>query len=145
MAYRTSVNAVRAELEAQSTFTIDGDDVSVQVETLDDGQIKTVGLDPATLEVDERLTDTDMSSDRLKLIERYLAGHFLLTSNIDAVRQVDSESLDDGSSYDYAGDRDRDDYGSTSLGQKAIAMDQSGKLAGVNKPTASIGVPRTRE
>ncbi|AXR80790.1 hypothetical protein [Natrarchaeobaculum sulfurireducens] len=134
--YRTTPEDVRAELEADSTI---GD-----VEVISDSQIETVGIVPANLEVDERLADAGMSADRLALIERYLAGHFILSSGIDELRQLDRESLDDGSSYDYAGDRDRDDYGSTSLGQKAIAMDASGRLANANKPPATVRSPNSR-
>lgn len=138
--HRTKVDDVRAELEADST--IDGAEIDIEV--ISDEQIETVGIVPANLEVDERLANTGMSAKRLELIERYLAGHFLLSSGIDEIRQLDRESLDDGSSYQYAGDRDRDDYGSTSLGQKALTMDTSGRLANANKPPATVRAPDSR-
>ena len=138
--YRTTPDDVRAELEADASF----DNQPIDLELISNDQIKTVGLVPATLEVDETLADTDMSDDRLELIVRYLAGHFIMTSGVDQFRQVDSKSLDDGSSYDFAGDRDRDDYGSTSLGQKAITLDTSGQLATTNKPPATIHSPDAR-
>ena len=89
---RTSVEDVRMELEA------DG----YPIEAITDAQIKTVGIMPATLEVDERLTDENgdspLSDDRLTLIERYVAGHLILSSGVDELRQADSEELSDESS-----------------------------------------------
>ncbi|ELZ35371.1 hypothetical protein [Halorubrum tebenquichense] len=129
--YRSSVDDVRAELERTDFPTAQ----------LSDGQIETVGLDPAALVVTEDLADTGQSDDRLALIERYLAGHNILSSGIDDLRQTTRESTD-RESKTYAGD-----FGealrSTTLGQKAISMDESGTLANAAKPTASIAVPDT--
>lgn len=132
--YRTSVENVRSELGTESD----------EVDLLSDEQIETVGLVPAHLEVDEQLANTNMSSNRLELIERYLAGHFILSSGIDRVRQLDRETLEDGTQYDYAGDRDDDGYQSTSLGQKAVMLDTSGTLQGVNTPAAALVTPDAR-
>lgn len=129
--YRSSVDDVRAELERTDFPTAQ----------LSDGQIETVGLDPASLIVDEDLEQTGQSAERLALIERYLAGHNILSSGIDDLRQTTRESTD-RESKTYAGD-----FGealrSTTLGQKAIGMDQSGTLADMAKPTASVSVPDT--
>lgn len=129
---RTSVEDVRAELERTDFPTAQ----------LSDPQINTVGIEPAALLVDEELADTGQSSDRLALIERYLAGHHILSSGIDDLRQAKSERTD----------RERKTYTgefgealrSTTLGQKAITFDQSGRLAELAKPTASIDAPSTR-
>lgn len=130
--YRTSVDDVRAELERADFPTAQ----------LSDAQIKTVGLDPASLLVTEDLADTGQSEDRLALIERYLAGHNILSSGIDDLRQTSRESTD-RESKTYTGD-----FGealkSTTLGQKAITYDQSGELAKMAKPTASVTVPSTK-
>jgi len=130
--YRSSVDDVRAELERTDFPTAQ----------LSDGQIETVGLDPAALVVNEDLADTGQSDERLALIERYLAGHNILSSGIDDLRQTTRESTD-RESKTYAGD-----FGealrSTTLGQKAISMDESGTLAEAAKPTASIAVPDTK-
>lgn len=128
---RTSTENVRAELERADFPTAQ----------LSDTQIETVGIDPAQLVVDEDLSDTGQSDDRLALIERYLAGHNILSSGIDDLRQTTRESTD-RESKTYAGD-----FGealkSTTLGQKAISMDKSGTLADMAKPTASVSVPDT--
>ena len=132
--YRTTTEKVRMEIEA------DG----YAIEAITPAQIKVVGLDPASLTVDEDLADTGMSDERLALIERYLAGHNILASGVDELRQADTKSNSDGSKVSFAGDRGHTDYRSTSLGQKAIAMDDSGTLANANKQQASISVPDVR-
>ncbi|WP_058365408.1 hypothetical protein [Haloparvum sedimenti] len=129
--YRSSVEKVRAELERTDFPTVQ----------LSDPQIKTVGLDPANLIVEEDLADTGQSDDRLALIERYLAGHNILASGIDDLRQTTSEQTD-RERKSYAGEFG-EDLKSTTLGQKALTMDQSGTLADMAKPTASITVPDT--
>ena len=131
---RTSADDVRMELEA------DG----YPIEAITDPQLTTVGIEPASLLVDEELAGTDLSDERLKLIERYLAGHNILSSGVDELRQTDKATNSDGSSTDYAGDRDHTDLRSTSLGQKAIQYDPSDTLANMNKPTASLSVPDVR-
>lgn len=129
--YRSSVDDVRAELERTDFPTAQ----------LSDGQIQTVGLDPAALVVTEDLEQTGQSEERLALIERYLAGHNILSSGIDDLRQTTSERTD-REQKSYAGE-----FGealrSTTLGQKAISMDESGNLANMAKPTASVSVPDT--
>jgi len=124
---RTTPADVRMELEA------DG----YPIEAITDDQIKTVGIMPATLEVDERLTDENgdspLSDDRLTLIERYVAGHLILSSGVDELRQVDSEELSDESSVEYAGDRSSAGYGSTTLGDKALRADLTNTLGVVRR------------
>lgn len=105
--YRTSVDDVRMELEA------DGYSVS----SLSNQQVETVGLQPASTKVDEELTGKGMSSDRLALIERYLAGHYILASGVREFHQGEK-----------SGDYNRSDLGSTALGQKAIEWDESNTL-----------------
>lgn len=146
MSPRTTIEKVRAELEADGHET----------KTISDPQIKTVGIGPAHLIVTEDLENAGLSNERLALIERYLAGHLILSSGVESLRQVDDESLTDGSSQTYSGDRDYSDYRSTSLGQKAVAADPTGTLAetgdtspdsggnGNKKPPATIAVPDAR-
>jgi hypothetical protein len=128
---RTDPDDVRAELERTDFPTAN----------LTDGQINTVGIEPASLLVGEDLADTGQSDNRLTLIERYLAGHNILSSGIDDLRQTSRESTD-RESKTYAGE-----FGealrSTTLGQKAISYDKSGTLANMAKPTASLTVPDT--
>ncbi|OIB56605.1 hypothetical protein [Natrialba sp. SSL1] len=132
--HRTTVEDVRQELEAEE----------LPIPELTDTQVGTVGIVPAALVVDEDLEATGMSNDRLELLERYLAAHFVLSSGVDELRQADSESRSDGSSTSFAGDRDYADYRSTSAGQKAVALDESGTLANANKPPAVIRTPDAR-
>lgn len=132
---RTTVSDVRLELEA------DGYDLNAITES----QVTVVGITPAELEVDERLADSGMSDKRLELIERYLAGHFILSSGVDELRQIDSETLSDGSSNTYSGDRAHTDFRSTSLGQKAISTDTTDTLVNATKPSGSIRAPDARQ
>lgn len=132
---RTSVDDVRLELEA------DG----YALNALTDTQVTVVGIDPAEIIVNEELAGSGMSAERLELIERYLAGHFILSSGVDELRQSDSETLSDGSSTTFAGDRSHTDFRSTSLGQKAVAMDSTDTLKNIDKPAASIRVPDARQ
>ncbi|WP_126665241.1 hypothetical protein [Haloterrigena salifodinae] len=131
--HRTTPGKVRQRL------TLDGWDTT----GLEDNQL-TVFIDDANMVVTEDLSETEQSDRRLEKIETYLAGHFILASDIDELRQTTSESDADGSSASYVGDYNHDDYRSTSLGQQAVNLDQSGKLADANKPTASIDVPEVR-
>ncbi|WEL29855.1 hypothetical protein [Haloferax volcanii] len=126
---RTNPDEVRAELERKDFPTAQ----------LSDQQIETVGITPAALLVDEDLADTGQSSERLKLIERYLAGHNILSSGIDDLRQTTSERTD-REQKSYAGEFG-EGLNSTTLGQKAITYDESGTLAKKAKPSASITVP----
>jgi hypothetical protein len=128
---RTSADDVLAELERTDFPT-------AQIEP---SQVTTVGIDPATLLVDEELdtSDHDLSASRLEFIERYLAGHFILSSGIDDIRQTSSERTD-REQKSYTGE-----FGgglrSTTLGQKAIAMDTTGTLGKLDKPKAVITSP----
>jgi hypothetical protein len=134
--YRTDGDAVRAELQ------LDGHSIEGLTGTI----IETVGVEPAHMDVNDLLADTGLSEDRLRLIERYIAGHELLSSGIDELRQVDSETLSDGSSATYVAPTQREGgYDETSLGRKAIRKDTSNTLDNVDTRTASIGVPKTRE
>jgi len=125
----TIAGNVRDELRATDAVA----DVSI----LTDTQLMTIGIEPANLEVSEDITpNTDYSSDRLELIERYLAVHYILTSGIDEVRQVDSTSRSDGSSDSY---RDHEDYRT-----KAKRLDTDGVLDSRDKPTALTDTPDSR-
>lgn len=125
-----SVADVRAEFQADST--IDG--VAVDIEVISDSQIQTVGLDPAHLEVSEDLAGEGLSDERLALIERYLAVDYILTSGIDEVRRLESESPGDGSSYNYVETR--------SYRERADRL--AGGILSPDKPDAIIGVPDSR-
>lgn len=93
-----------------------------------DEQIDYFIVDIANLLVEEELVDTGQSERRLRVIETLLAGHFLLDSGIDQLRQGEREGASDGSYTWFSGD-----FGAslrrTSLGQQAIAFDKSGRLA----------------
>ena len=119
--YRVTITDVRELLEAQGSH-------ATNLDLITDEQVVDLGIDPANLEVTDKLGDTGQSSERLEAIERYLAGHFILTSGIDEVRQSVSASSGAGSAS-FTGDYARSDYGSTSLGQNALNLDRSGKLA----------------
>lgn len=123
---RTTVDDVRAELEAQG----------FQVDVIPDGQITTVGIDPAELEVDEDLAGENMSDGRLELIERYLAVDYLLSSDVDELRRTTSESEADGASWTFAE--------VPSYREKAKRLDKSGNLDSLDKPDAFVGTPAAR-
>jgi len=128
MANTTAPN-VRDELRAADAVR----DVSI----LTDSQITTIGIDPASLEVSEDIEpNTTYSTDRLELIERYLAVHHILTSGIDELRQMTSHSMSDGSSYSYA---DHENYR-----EKAKRLDKDGILDSRDKPNAMMDTPDSR-
>lgn len=81
----------------------------------------------ANLVVEEELLETGQSERRLRTIEALLAGHYILDSGIDELRQGERTQSSDGAYTWYAGE-----FGpgllSTSLGQQAIEMDKSGVL-----------------
>lgn len=125
----TSVSNVRDELRAANGIA---DNVSL----LTDGQITTIGIDPANVTVENDVKpETSYGSSRYELIERYLAVDNILKSGIDEVRQLTSESPGDGSSYSYAGI----DYQ-----QKAKQQDPDGALENRDKPGMGIGTFDTR-
>ncbi len=79
----------------------------------------------ATLVVDEALLSAGLSADRLKMIELYLAAHFVaLTEEGGGV--VESEF---GDSRDQYADIYGDGLSSTRFGQMALALDSSKLLA----------------
>jgi hypothetical protein len=126
---KTNTDNVRDELRATDAIQ----DVSI----LNDAQLTTIGIDPANLEVSEDIEpETDYSDERLELIERYLAVHYILTSGIDEVRRVGSKSLDDGTSYDY-GDHE-------SYRERAKRLDTDGILDSRSKPNALVDTPDSR-
>lgn len=135
MAARTNADDVLAELERTDFPTAQ----------LEDTQVTTVGIDPATLFVDEELdtSEYDLSTDRLEMIERYLAGHFILRTGIDDIRQTSRERTD-REQKSYTGDFG-EGLKSTTLGQKAITMDSTGTLANMSKPKATISVPGAKK
>lgn len=86
----------------------------------------------ATLLIDEEIDNTthDMSEARLKAIEAMLAGHAILSSGIEEVRQLRSEMLSDNSQSSYAAEIGTGLYGTT-LGQKAMELDKTGRLRAI--------------
>ncbi|QRV14212.1 hypothetical protein JMJ58_14850 [Haloterrigena salifodinae] len=66
---------------------------------------------------------------KLPILEALLAGHYILASGNDDVRQVNRESNADGSGSTYQGDIDQQGLRGTTLGQQAIEEDDSGVLA----------------
>ncbi|MXV62075.1 hypothetical protein GS429_08375 [Natronorubrum sp. JWXQ-INN-674] len=133
--YRTSVEHVRMQLEPQE----------YPIEELSDEQVEIIGLQPAHLDVDELLADTGMSEQRLEIIERLLAGHHLLNTPIEEVRQTMGETHSDGSSTTFAGpNRSAEYYRSTQLGKEAIAKDTSNTLQNVGKNPPLMRTPDAR-
>lgn len=90
-------------------------------------QIRYFISERANLIVEEDLLETGQSERRLRTIEALLAGHYLLASGIDQLRQGEREGASDGSYTWYAGEFG-EGLKSTSLGQQAIELDQSGTL-----------------
>lgn len=101
-------------------------------------------IDDANMVVDEELEDTNQSDRRLGKIEGRLAGHFLLDSDINGIRQTRSERTDRQQNT-YQTPNDLEGYKSTSLGRQAVSLDKSGRLAEAEKPTASIAAPAVTE
>lgn len=93
-----------------------------------DEQIRYFIAERANLIVEEDLLETDQSKRRLRTIETLLAGHYILDSGIDQLRQGERERASDGSETWYAGEFG-EGLRSTSLGEQAIGLDNSGKLA----------------
>ena len=125
----TTPDNVRDELRA--------DDAISDLAALSDGQIQTIGIEPAHLEVSEDIApETDYSDARLELIERYLAVDNILTSGSDALRRIDSENLGDGTSYSYSD--------VPSYRDKAKRIDRDGILDNLDKPIAGFNVPDSR-
>lgn len=95
---------------------------------IEDDQIRFFIRDRANIVVDEDLRGTTNSERRLAAIEALLAGHYILDSGIDQLRQGEREGASDGAYTWYAGEFGQG-LRSTSLGQQAIELDKSGKLA----------------
>lgn len=125
----TSATAVREQIEADGSIAIDLDVIS-------DEQIESAAIEPAHLEVSEDLTGEGLTTDRLEMIERFLAVDYLLTSGMDELRTLDSESQGDGSSYSYAD--------VPSYRDKAKRLDRSGKLDSLDKPSPRVSTPDSR-
>lgn len=66
---------------------------------------------------------------KLPILEALLAGHYILASGNDDVRQLNSDSDADGSTANYQGDLGEQGLRGTTLGQQAIEEDDSGVLA----------------
>ena len=78
--------------------------------------------------VENELAD-DNPEWKLSILEALLAGHYILASGNDDVRQLNSDSDADGSSANYQGDLSEQGLRGTTLGQQAIEEDDSGILA----------------
>lgn len=115
--YGTTVDDVRKHLH------MDGWDT----EGIADPQIEFYIEERANLIVSEDLAGTDQSDRRLRVIEALLAGHYILDSGIDKLRQGERDQSSGGAYTWYAGE-----FGpglmSTTLGQQAIEFDRSGVL-----------------
>lgn len=124
--YRTDHEKVLLELTLQ-----DFDVVGLTKE-----QIEIVGIEPANLDVTELLSGTGMSDARLEIIERYLAAHNLMTTNIGELRQMRSEGRSDSSSSAYVTPSSvSSGLDETTAGRKALNADTSKTLQGLNKQT----------
>lgn len=99
-----------------------------------DEQIDFFISERANLVVEEDLLDTDQSERRLRAIEALLAGHYILASGIEEIRQGARDGSADGAYTWYSGE-----FGpglmSTSLGQQAVEMDRSGTLREIAEGT----------
>lgn len=86
-------------------------------------------IDDANLLVDEELADTGQSERRLTKLEALIAAHYMITSNIDDLRQSSRDSSADGSATTYAGGPQTSRaFEESTLGRRAIAEDRSGRL-----------------
>lgn len=90
----------------------------------------------ASVIVSEDLAGQGMSSDRLELIELNLAAHFTAISVEKGGLRVTSAG---GARDVYAGDF-TSRFSLTRFGQQAMAMDSSGKLQALDKPSARFTV-----
>jgi hypothetical protein len=109
------------------------DDVKNILDTnLDDNEIDSF-ITTANLQVDDTLSNSGLSSEKLTEIEKYLAAHFIVTTR---ERQASREEVDNAR-IDYAGN-----YGKylemSSYGQQVIMLDTTGKLAESGKRKAGI-------
>ncbi len=92
----------------------------------------------ATLLIEEEIESVNhnMSNHRLRMIEAHLAGHAIASSNIEEVRQLTSEMLSDNSQNTYSGQYGQGLYGTT-LGQRAMELDKTGRLRDIADPETS--------
>lgn len=91
-------------------------------------------LDDANLVVEEELVGTGQSDRRLAKIEARLAGHYILSSGIDSLRQATRITEHDGTLRWY-GDNNEFGLSGTTLGEQAIEFDKSGTLQRIDEGT----------
>jgi len=98
-------------------------------------------IDIATLIVDD-IEDADptLKAIRLERIEKLLSAHFA-GSQDQRIAQTSAESK----SVEFQGDTEMTDLRATKYGQNAIALDSTGTLSTLGKPTATISVPNVKE
>ena len=133
--YHTTVEKVRSAIELY-------DDPIVE---LTDEQVEMAGIEPAHVFINSRFAPNEMSEAEFELVERYLAGHNLIYSAIDQIRQVAEQRNTDMSSVSYTGNLDHTGILATSLGQLAAMNDPTNRLEQQSKPQASIDVAESRQ
>jgi hypothetical protein len=102
----------------------DAGDLS-KIVTIPDETDPSAFLEMAALIVDEKLSAAGMSDARLKLVEVYLAAHFLTISE----EKGGLTRSRMGNSEDWFSDVYTAGFGSTRFGQTAVSFDESGILA----------------
>ena len=109
-----------------------GDIKNILDTNLEDNEIDSF-ITTANLQVNDTLSDSGLSLEKLTEIEKYLAAHFIVTTR---ERQASREEVDNAK-VNYTGN-----YGKylemTSYGQQVIMLDTTGKLAESGKRTAGI-------
>jgi uncharacterized UBP type Zn finger protein len=98
-------------------------------------------IDVATLIVDDiEDADSSITNTRLERIEKLLSAHFAGTQD-QRIAQTSAESK----SVEFQGDTEMTDLRGTKYGQNAIALDPTGTLSTLGKPTATLSVPKIKE
>lgn len=116
-------------------------DVANIIDTsLDSGQIDAwIGV---ANEIVDDIADADatIDSSRLEKIEQLTAAHLLSSQD----QRIESTSRETAS-VSYQGDTSFPDFRGTKHGQAAIALDSSGTLSTLGKPTASVTTPSIKD
>lgn len=98
-------------------------------------------IDVATLIVDDiQDKDSSINSTRLERIEKLLSAHFAASQD-QRISQTSAESK----SVEFQGDTEAMDIRGTKYGQNAIALDLTGHLSTLGKPTAGLTVPQVKD
>lgn len=94
-------------------------------------------LEMAAMVVSEQLEDKNLSDLRKKMIEVYLAAHFIAVTDPDT--DLIKEKMGEAETT-YKTPANSDNYRSTKYGIQAINLDWTGTLEASGKPKASISI-----